>query len=411
MATKIQLRRGTAAQWTSANPTLADGEIGYETDTGNIKVGTGVSGSGAWTSLPYYQLPNVSVNPATTADLNNALYRVMGRYRLNSVTGGTTTWTNAPSDFTVDADSVSVLLVTTHAYSSLTTALQQTLTQFSASNTTLQQWVRMYDGTNWTAWTSTAHLSDNEVTTAKIDTSAVTTAKIANDAVTTAKIASDAVTADKLADDVSNDANRAVTANHIQTSAVTTAKINDSAVTTAKIADSSSATTGVTYAKIQQAAANTVLGRSASTLGVVQEITCTAAGRALLDDASAADQRTTLGLGAVATLATVAPGNISGGIVNYTTNQVGAIVFIEVNHAGGTVSDQTIANTFTSSGASGYYLRAAQASQTWTVMPSWNWNSGGKIITGVTNTSTAIPIATNGTPTSGFGLAIAIRTA
>jgi hypothetical protein len=50
MAVQIQLRNGTAAQWTSANPTLAVGELGVETDTGKFKVGTG---STAWNSLAY----------------------------------------------------------------------------------------------------------------------------------------------------------------------------------------------------------------------------------------------------------------------------------------------------------------------------------------------------------------------
>jgi hypothetical protein len=50
MATQIQLRRGTAAQWTTSNPTLAQGEMGLETDTGKFKVG---NGSSAWTSLVY----------------------------------------------------------------------------------------------------------------------------------------------------------------------------------------------------------------------------------------------------------------------------------------------------------------------------------------------------------------------
>jgi hypothetical protein len=50
MSTTIQLRRGTAAQWTTANPTLAVGEIGLETDTSRIKIGTG---STAWTALAY----------------------------------------------------------------------------------------------------------------------------------------------------------------------------------------------------------------------------------------------------------------------------------------------------------------------------------------------------------------------
>jgi hypothetical protein len=50
VVTQIQLRRGTAAQWTSANPTLAAGEQGWESDTGKLKIGTG---STAWNSLSY----------------------------------------------------------------------------------------------------------------------------------------------------------------------------------------------------------------------------------------------------------------------------------------------------------------------------------------------------------------------
>lgn len=53
----------------------------------------------------------------------------------------------------------------------------------------------------------------------------------------------------------------------------------------------------VTYAKMQNiSATDKLLGRSTTGSGDVEEITCTAAGRAILDDASAADQRTTLGL-------------------------------------------------------------------------------------------------------------------
>ena len=50
MTTTIQLRRGTAAQWTSANPTLASGEIGLETDTGLFKIGNGTA---VWAARPY----------------------------------------------------------------------------------------------------------------------------------------------------------------------------------------------------------------------------------------------------------------------------------------------------------------------------------------------------------------------
>ena len=50
--TQIQFRRDTAASWTSYNPTLASGEVGYETDSGKHKLGTG---STAWTALAYVQ--------------------------------------------------------------------------------------------------------------------------------------------------------------------------------------------------------------------------------------------------------------------------------------------------------------------------------------------------------------------
>ncbi len=47
---RLLVRRDTAANWTSTNPTLASGEFGYETNTGKFKIG---NGSTAWTSLAY----------------------------------------------------------------------------------------------------------------------------------------------------------------------------------------------------------------------------------------------------------------------------------------------------------------------------------------------------------------------
>jgi hypothetical protein len=55
MATRMQQRRGTAAQWISTNsgngPILAIGEIGYESDTNKFKIGDGVN---HWLNLPYF---------------------------------------------------------------------------------------------------------------------------------------------------------------------------------------------------------------------------------------------------------------------------------------------------------------------------------------------------------------------
>jgi citrate lyase gamma subunit len=61
MATRMQQRRGTAAQWTAANPILAAGEIGFETDTSKFKMG---NGSSNWEALTYF---------ANAAELTNII--------------------------------------------------------------------------------------------------------------------------------------------------------------------------------------------------------------------------------------------------------------------------------------------------------------------------------------------------
>lgn len=74
----------------------------------------------------------------------------------------------------------------------------------------------------------------------------------------------------------------------------------------------------VTYAKIQNVSAtDKVLGRFTAGSGDIEEIACTAAGRAILDDSTASDQRATLGLaigtdvaGLIATYATVPYANL-----------------------------------------------------------------------------------------------------
>lgn len=72
----------------------------------------------------------------------------------------------------------------------------------------------------------------------------------------------------------------------------TVTTIESDAVTNAKIANGA-----VTYPKMQDVSAtDRVLGRSTAGAGDVEEIVCTAAGRALLDDAAASNQRATLGL-------------------------------------------------------------------------------------------------------------------
>ena len=50
MAVRIQMRRGSTSDWNTADPILNEGEIGYNTTLGQIKIG---DGSTAWSSLDY----------------------------------------------------------------------------------------------------------------------------------------------------------------------------------------------------------------------------------------------------------------------------------------------------------------------------------------------------------------------
>jgi hypothetical protein len=72
MASKIQIRRDTASNWTSVNPTLSNGELGLETDTKKLKAG---DGSTAWTSLAYYTLATAgyAAYADTTANFTGTL--------------------------------------------------------------------------------------------------------------------------------------------------------------------------------------------------------------------------------------------------------------------------------------------------------------------------------------------------
>jgi hypothetical protein len=75
VAIQIQLRRGTAADWTTANPILAEGEMAVEIDTLKFKVGNGVTN---WNTLPYTSGPSGPQGP--TGPTGNT-----GSYGLNPI--------------------------------------------------------------------------------------------------------------------------------------------------------------------------------------------------------------------------------------------------------------------------------------------------------------------------------------
>jgi hypothetical protein len=69
MVVKIQLRRGTSSDWSTANTVLAQGEMGVETDTLKVKVG---DGSTAWNSLGYFNIVLGSSSPSNLASSASA---------------------------------------------------------------------------------------------------------------------------------------------------------------------------------------------------------------------------------------------------------------------------------------------------------------------------------------------------
>ena len=95
MANKIQVRRDTTANWTSSNPTLSQGEIGYELNTGKIKIGTG---STAWNSLDYLTIATSSVTGTLTfPDTTVQTTAWLGSLAYSSLTGKPTLATVATS--------------------------------------------------------------------------------------------------------------------------------------------------------------------------------------------------------------------------------------------------------------------------------------------------------------------------
>jgi hypothetical protein len=65
MSTRIQVRRDTTANWETTNPTLAAGEIGYDTTKKAFKIGDGTR---TWTQITY-QLPYLTGDAGTTPDV------------------------------------------------------------------------------------------------------------------------------------------------------------------------------------------------------------------------------------------------------------------------------------------------------------------------------------------------------
>jgi hypothetical protein len=101
MAIQIQFRRGTASEWTSANPILAVGEMGLETDTNQFMIG---NGSTAWNSLGYGGIAGPSGDPRLTLNQQTASYTAVlaDAAKLVEISSSSATTFSIPTDANVN---------------------------------------------------------------------------------------------------------------------------------------------------------------------------------------------------------------------------------------------------------------------------------------------------------------------
>src|SRR6056300_719122 len=136
MATQIQLRRDTASNWTSNNPTLAAGEFGWEQDTNKFKIGTG---SEAWNTLGYASegdtagITFVGDDSTGTTVNQNETFKIAGTQNITAVVSGDTLTLTGP-DLSSYLTSVSESDVTQHQSAlSITESQISDLSHFSGA--------------------------------------------------------------------------------------------------------------------------------------------------------------------------------------------------------------------------------------------------------------------------------------
>ena len=172
--TQLQVRRGSASQWTSANPALAAGEFGFESDTGKFKIGTG---STAWTSLAYASVISSDIPELSQDAIDSAL---------TAGTGITKTYNDAANTLTLAVDTTTIQArvadisdIEIGYLNGVTSAIQSQLNDKLASSTAGTTYAPIASPT----FTGTVVLPNNTVTNDMLAGS-IANNKLANSSVT-----------------------------------------------------------------------------------------------------------------------------------------------------------------------------------------------------------------------------------
>jgi len=151
MATRIQVRRDTAANWTTSGTTvLAAGEIGFETDTLLFKIG---DGSQTWTNLEYAGgTEPIQYNPSGTSvtDLDAAALRNNGNGKYLILGAGSVT--NEPSGLNTGTDGQLMVTVAKFDYTGASGSGNERFLMTLQTLTTNKWFTRVWSGSAWSSW-------------------------------------------------------------------------------------------------------------------------------------------------------------------------------------------------------------------------------------------------------------------